>query len=270
MSDATSRAEMPKGSQSVLDRRTVINSNANLLNLVKRGDRVLDVGCGTGAITKDIAGLVGAEGYVLGIDTSEHLISQAQSVYQQLANLSFSVADINTFQSEQLFDVVTSARVLQWLAKPADVVIQMASLVKPGGCLTILDYNHEKVEFSPSIPASMEDFYSAFLRWRTDAGMDNAISDHLDDMFLNAGLETVTSSDYSEISIRGQKNFTDDVALWSIVAQVRGPQLVADGYITEAARQAAINDYNRWIDADAQYMKLYLRAVTGYRPSANR
>ena len=48
MSNAAERATMPQGSQSVLDRRTVVNANANLLQLVRRGDRVLDVGCGTG------------------------------------------------------------------------------------------------------------------------------------------------------------------------------------------------------------------------------
>ncbi|MEJ1239982.1 class I SAM-dependent methyltransferase [Chryseolinea sp. T2] len=265
MSDATSRAEMPKGSQAVLDRRTVINGNANLLRLLKRGDRVLDVGCGSGAITKDIAGLVGTDGFVLGIDPSEHLISQAKLAYQHLANLSFAVEDINKYSASELFDVVTSARVLQWLTGPTDVVSRMTSLVKHGGCLTILDYNHEKVEFNPEVPPSMQEVYAAFLKWRADAGMDNAIADHLDEIFKGAGLVNVTSSDYSEISIRGHKNFSDDIALWSIVAQVRGPQLVSDGYVTEVTRQAAINDYKQWMESDAQYMKLYLRAITGYR-----
>jgi len=265
MSEAASRAEMPRSSQSVLDRRSVINSNANLLSIVKRGDRVLDVGCGTGAITKDIAGLVGSEGIVVGVDTSEHLIRQAEQAYRHLPNLSFVVEDINTFAPTQLFDVVTSARVLQWLAEPDKVVDRMVSLIKPGGCLTILDYNHTKVEFNPEIPSRMREVYNAFLKWREDAGMDNAIADHLDDIFKRAELMNVTSSDYSEISIRGHKNFADDIALWSIVAEARGPQMVKDGYLDENLRLSAISDYKQWMEADAQYMKLYLRAITGYR-----
>ena len=265
MSDATARAEMPKGSQSILDRRTVVNGNANLLQLVKRGNRVLDVGCGSGAITKDIAALVGNDGFVMGIDTSEHLIAQAQKTYAQLPNLSFAVADVNQYQPSELFDVVTSARVLQWLANPKQVVRNMLPFVKQGGCLTILDYNHTKVEFSPEIPPSMREFYAAFLKWRAEAGMDNAIADHLNTIFYDAGLVDVSSADYSEISIRGQQNFHEDVSLWAIVAEVRGPQLVSDGYITETVRTQAISDYRLWIDVEAQYMKLYLRAVTGYR-----
>jgi len=266
MSDAAERATMPVGSQSVLDRRTVVNGNANLLQLVKRGDRVLDVGCGSGAITKDIAALVGAQGVVIGIDNSDHLIAQAQKTYAHLENLAFMVADINHYRPAELFDVVTSARVLQWLARPAEVVLKLVALAKPQGCLTILDYNHTRIEFSPEIPSSMQVFYASFLQWRADAGMDNAIADHLDQMFCDAGLQRVTSADYSEISIRGQREFQEDIALWLKVAEARGPQLVADRYITETERQQAIKDYRVWMEADAQYMKLYLRAVTGYRP----
>jgi trans-aconitate methyltransferase len=266
MSDAASRAEMPKGSQSVLDRRTVVNGNANLLHLVERGHRVLDVGCGSGAITKDIAALVGPQGFVVGIDSSAHLIAQAQNTYAQVPNLSFAVEDVNQYRPSALFDVVTSARVLQWLAHPAQVVEVLFSFLKPGGCLTILDYNHTKVEFSPEVPVSMKVVYAAFLKWRADSGMDNAVADHLDAIFTTAGLVQVSSADYSEISIKGQQNFMEEIALWKIVAEVRGPQLVADGYITEATRQQAITDYCHWMEADAQYMKLYLRAITGYRP----
>jgi len=266
MSDATARAEMPKGSQSVLDRRTVVTANANLLQLVKRGDRVLDVGCGSGAITKDIAGLVGAEGFVMGIDTSEHLIAQAQKTYAHIPNLAFAVADVNKFKPAELFDLVTSARVLQWLAHPAQVVRNVVPFLKQGGCLTVLDYNHTKVEFSPDIPNSMRKLYDAFLQWRADAGMVNAIADHLEAMFSDAGLAQVSSEDYSETSIRGQSNFQASVIYWVIVAEVRGPQLVTDQYITEADRQQAIRDYRSWMNTDAQYMKLYLRAISGYRP----
>lgn len=265
MSEATTRAEMPKGTNSVLDRRTVVNSNANLLRVVKRGDRVIDIGCGSGAITKDIAGLVGSQGSVLGIDTSEHLIAQAVKAYSNLSNLSFQVADVNTFHAQEKFDVVTSARVLQWLSNPQAVINSMVGLLKPGGCLTVLDYNHVRISFSPEIPHSMETFYQAFLKWRADAGMDNEIADKLDSMFHDAGLRDVTSADYSEVSIHGQSTFAEDLALWIKVAEARGPQLVADQYITETDRIAAIDDYRKWLNEDARFMQLYLRAVTGYR-----
>lgn len=262
MNDAKSRAEMPAGTNSVLDRRTLVNSNTNLLHLVRRGDRVLDVGCGSGAITKDIAAQVGANGVVVGIDTSDHLIAQAHHNYDSITNLSFEVADLATYTTDRLFDVVTSARVVQWLAHPSSAIHCMTALVRTGGILTMLDYNHQKIEFSPPLPASMEKLYMQFLAWRADAGMDNEIGDHADAMFVEAGLSDVTSDDYSEISISHQRNFAEDVAIWKKVAETRGMQLVADEYLSEDERIQAIADYDIWMQHGA-YMKLYLRAITG-------
>jgi len=263
MNTSEKRAQMPKGTNSVLDRRTVVNGNANLLNIVKRGHSVLDVGCGSGAITKDIAQLVGATGSVTGIDSSDHLIQQAKDNFSAVSNLTFEVADIHSYPAVKAFDVVTSARVLQWLSTPAKALLKMKALIKPAGTLTILDYNHEKVEFSPGIPASMQRVYDAFLRWRSDAGMDNQIADNLKGMFADLGMVDITVDDYSEVSVYGKEVFHEDLKLWIKVAEGRGPQLVAAKYITEEERQSAISDYGRWIEQDAKYMKLYLKAVTG-------
>jgi ubiquinone/menaquinone biosynthesis C-methylase UbiE len=265
MKTAEQRAEMPKGPNSVLDRRTMENSNRNLLSLVKDGNNVLDVGCGTGAITKDIVKLVGQNGKVKGIDSSEHLIRQAKETFSGIPNLNFEVADINTYSSYKEFDVITSARVLQWLSNPKEVLLKMKRLLKPGGAIAILDYNHQKVEFNPPIPSSMQNFYNAFLKWRKDTGIDNEIADHLKGMMEDMGLKNITVDDQSEISTPDKASFFDEIEIWKKVAELRGPQLAVDGYITETERLQAISDYEDWMKNDARYMKLYLLAVTGYK-----
>ena len=63
-----SRADMPQGANKVLDRRNIENSYSSLLELLHDGMAVLDVGCGSGAITADIAQKVGKNGRVIGID----------------------------------------------------------------------------------------------------------------------------------------------------------------------------------------------------------
>lgn len=264
MNTAEKRAEMPKGTNSVLDRRTLERDNANLLNVLKEGQLVLDVGCGSGSITRGIADRVGAEGYVIGIDVSSDLISVAQHNFQGIKNLQFNVADINTFSHENKFDVITSARVLQWVANPREILLKMKTLLKPGGCISILDYNHEKIEFIPDIPTIVKKFYSAFLIWKKDAGMDNAIADHLKDIFEEIGMRSIVVEDQSEISQFGSETFIDEISIWKKVAETRGKQLVADGYLTEEDRLSAIDVYQSWMDKDARGMKLYLTAVTGY------
>lgn len=262
MTEAAKRGEMPKGTNTVLDRRTIHNANKNLLDIVKSGHSVLDVGCGSGSITVGIGELTGENGMVTGIDTSEHLIELAKNNFSHIGHVSFEVADINTYQPESRYDVITTARVLQWVDNPVAIIAKMQELLKEDGCLTILDYNHEKIEWTPRVPESMQQFYHAFLQWRADAGMDNGIADHLDQMLQQVGFRSVTVSDFSEKSIKGDPTFYDDLHIWAKVAATRGHQLVQDGYITEGLRTAAIADYERWMEEDASSMTLYLLAVT--------
>ena len=140
----------------------------------------------------------------------------------------------------------------------------MKTLLKPGGCIAILDYNHEKIEFVPEVPHVMKNFYYTFLHWRHDAGMDNAIADHLEGIFEDIGLGKIEVEDQSEISSSGSETFKDEISIWRKVAETRGKQLVADGYLKEEERETAIVEYQRWMDNEARHMKLYLRAVTGY------
>src|SRR5690349_9191780 len=233
MSRATERATMPKGTHAAMENRTVFNANKNLLTIVKRGDFILDVGCGSGSITASIAALVGDTGNVTGIDTSEHLIELAKTTYAAVNNLHFEVADILQHAAPDKYDVVSAARVLQWVANPKEILHQMVTLVKPGGFISILDYNHEKIQWSPAVPASMHRFYQAFLEWRKDAGMDNEIADYLVPMFEKAGLKNITVSNHSEVINSSDEDFATHINIWTIVAATRGKQMVNDGYISE-------------------------------------
>src|SRR3954469_25667974 len=169
MSEATERARMPKGTHAAMEDRTVFNANRNLLDIIKQGNHALDVGCGSGSITASLASLVGDTGRVTGIDTSEHLIQIARENYSSLGNVHFEIADILQYAPAEQFDVVSAARTLQWVANPKEILLRMVALVKPGGYISILDYNHEKIQWSPAVPERMNKFYEAFLQWRKDA-----------------------------------------------------------------------------------------------------
>ena len=268
MSDsvATSRARMPEGTNTVLDRRTVETDNSNLLPLLRPGLRVLDAGCGTGAITAGIAERVAPGGNVTGIDTGEALIAQAQQQFAGAPGLQFEVADIHTFATAEKFDLITSARVLQWLPDPLQTLRCMRALLRPGGIVSILDYNHEKISWAPAPPASMRRFYDAFLQWRKDAGFDNGIADRLVHLFREAGFTQISTQSCHEISLAGSPEFKATAGIWTKVAASRGVQLVNDGYVTEAERLAAMEDYGQWVAGTGKSMQLYLLAVSGRNP----
>ena len=263
MSDqiATERATMPAAHNPVLERRTVENSNQNLLKYLRPGIRVLDVGCGSGAITRSIAEKIGPAGFVVGIDPNKNLIEQARQNAGNSVGIAFEQADVYTFDTDEQFDVVTCARTLQWLAKPNEALVNMKRFVKPGGYLAVLDFNHEKLTWVPDAPESMNLFYSAFLKWRQDAGFDNAIADHLKDLMLQIGFENVVVEAQHDVVKRSDPDFAVTSRLWSEVAELRGPQLVKAGYITEAQRLQAIADYDNWIATVGESMDVYLLAV---------
>jgi trans-aconitate methyltransferase len=244
---------MPTGAAAVLEARTVENANANLLGVLTPGLSVLDVGCGSGAITRGIASYAGR---VVGIDRSEELI-QLANAHNTLPNLSFIAGDIMTYTPAEQFDIITTARTLQWMAGPEGVIRQMLTLLKPGGLLCVLDYNHEAIQWQPAPPASMQHFYDAFLKWRADAGMDNAIGDHVAMLMANCGGVDIVVQDQHEFVEKGKEGMN----IWKTVAETRGQQVVRDGYVTEEVRLAAIADYEQWIKESAISMQLYLKAT---------
>jgi SAM-dependent methyltransferase len=263
---ARRRAEMPAGAFGILDARSLRTSHRRLAELVVEGVHVLDVGCGTGVITRGIAERVGPAGRVVGLDVCDAVIADARAKHTDVPGLAFVVGDVYRLPATGRFDIVTAARVLQWLARPAAALRAMRGAVKPGGHVIVLDYNHERIAWHPRPPASVEAFYGAFLRWRADAGMDNAIADHLGDLFRLADLTDIAVVPQHETTERGDEDFETRAGIWAEVAATRGHQMVADGVISEPERAAAQSDYRAWLDRDAKTQTMYLLAVDGTRP----
>ena len=95
----------------------------------KQGERVLDVGCGTGQLTSAIAE-AGAD--VTGIDNDEAMVSLAR---QNFPGVAFEVVDARKMTYESDFDTVFSNASLHWMRPPTPVVAGISRALKPGGRL---------------------------------------------------------------------------------------------------------------------------------------
>ena len=111
----------------------VTDYGKSLLELLapRAGERVLDVGCGTGHLTHEIA-QTGAQ--VLGIDSSPAMIAQARQNYPKLK---FQLIDAAQFRSDERFDAVFSNAALHWMQPPETVAAAMQGALKPGGRLVV-------------------------------------------------------------------------------------------------------------------------------------
>ncbi|MEM6316404.1 MAG: methyltransferase domain-containing protein [Bacteroidota bacterium] len=250
-----------KAATKIYDNRSLAKDYRTLQPLLKAGMTILDVGCGTGAISKDIAKIVGPTGKVVGIDNTEKFIESGKVTYKTVANLTLLHADLFAFETDKKFDLIVAARVLQWLTTPKAALEKMKSLLKPNGQISILDYNHEAIEWQPSPPKSMLRFYQAFLKWRADAGMSNRIAEDLPTMMSEVGLQEVAVFDSNEYYEKGADNFQAKVGIWSKVAGL--DQIVEEGYITEEHRQQAIIEYDDWVEKKATSMTMKLKEVRG-------
>jgi trans-aconitate methyltransferase len=91
------------------------------------GERILDLGCGTGTLTAEIAKR-GAE--ICGVDQSQEMISQAR---KKFPTLKFEVLDARELRFSAEFDAVFSNAVLHWIPEAKQVIAGVAHALKPGG-----------------------------------------------------------------------------------------------------------------------------------------
>ncbi|MGC1781155.1 MAG: methyltransferase domain-containing protein [Acidobacteriaceae bacterium] len=107
--------------------RFVSDLGAPVLDLLaaQPGERILDLGCGDGALTEKIAA-TGTQ--VLGIDTSEELLAAARARGLQVRRM-----DAQQLTSYQEFDAVFSNAALHWMKRPEDVLRGVRQALKPHG-----------------------------------------------------------------------------------------------------------------------------------------
>ena len=96
-------------------------------------ERILDLGCGDGALTASLAELV-PDGFVLGIDASESMIATAIKDHAE-ANLRFEQQDINTMDFEPEFDLVFSNATLHWIKDHRRLLRKVFESLKDRGTL---------------------------------------------------------------------------------------------------------------------------------------
>lgn len=114
-------------------------SSAKLVKLakIKPGDRVLDLACGTGAVTKKITSRVGTKGFVIGTDVSFNAIKIARKWNNHKNNLDFVVADAEKTIFEEKFDAITCQYGLFFFPNASKVLVNLKKSLKKNGTLAI-------------------------------------------------------------------------------------------------------------------------------------
>ncbi|KAF7971811.1 hypothetical protein HWV62_19899 [Athelia sp. TMB] len=133
--------------------RTAANSAAYLLPHIQPDMKILDVGCGPGTITADLAVLV-PRGHVTGIEYVPGILEAARTTANTrgLTNIDFAVADAHDLHfPDAAFDIVHGHQVLQHFSNPVEALREMRRVAKPGGLVAVRSIDFSAMTWYPEV-----------------------------------------------------------------------------------------------------------------------
>lgn len=175
--------------------RTAANSAGYLVDSVKPHMRILDIGCGPGTITADLAALV-PDGRVTGVDHAPGILDRARATAAErgLENVEFAVADVHALDyPDDSFCVVHAHQVLQHVGDPVRALSEMRRVCAPGGIVAARDADYEAMTWYPNSPV-MDDWLDLYRRVARANGGEPDAGRRLKSWALEAGFDDVTAS----------------------------------------------------------------------------
>jgi SAM-dependent methyltransferase len=185
------------------------------------GQRLLDLGCGPGYATLDLARLVGSAGHVAGVDVSPRFVAhlRARAAALHATNVSAEVQDLEALELPTAsFDGAYARWVLTFLRRPEAVVATAARALKPGGRLVVQDYSHYAgLQMAPGHPAFRRAIDAVVRSW-LEGGGDPDVGARVPRMMVDAGMEVVSITPIHRVARPG-------TALW------QWPRTFFDNYL---------------------------------------
>lgn len=157
------------------------------------GDRILEVGCGSGVLCRMIAPYLQPNGHMVGLDISPHFLLEAKKhILQEDAGeyVTFECgAGESLPYSSAVFDGAFAARLLLHAQDPDAIVREMARVVKPGGRIVVMDWDFDSVV----VDHPERELTRRLLHWRCDhQGGDNWSGRQLWRRMVVAGLQCLS------------------------------------------------------------------------------
>jgi len=156
---------------------------------LRRGDRVLDVGCGGGHVALDMAGIVGPEGRVLGIDFDPHVLELAREDARKagVRTVEFETADAHRFDGGP-FSFIHARFLLSHVSEPEQVFRRLKGMLAPGGRIAVEDIDMSGAYCFPAEEAQ-DRFQALYTEAVQRGGGDANLGRRLPAVALAAGLE---------------------------------------------------------------------------------
>jgi SAM-dependent methyltransferase len=236
---------------------------------VGAGDRVLDVGCGFGVFSADVAAIAAS---VVGVELADPVVTAARRAAQGrgLADrIEFRTGDALRLplcdDEWGTFDIVHARFLLESLRDPGAAVAQMLRAVRPGGRVVLTDDDHEALRLWPEAPRVMA-AWAAYRAFFDAGGNDAIVGRKLVALLHDAGATPVRAATLSFGTSAGEPGFLAGVARLGSILETERAGILATGRVDAAGLDAALDEWTAWSLHPAAAAWNVVRSAEGHRP----
>jgi len=238
--------------------RTAENSAAYLLPQLNSGATLLDIGCGPGTITADLAALV-TPGRVTALEVTAPALdlARAEIARRGLETVDFAVGDVHALDfADDSFDIVHAHQVLQHLGDPVAALREMRRVTKPGGLVAVRDSDYAAFTWFPQLP-ELDEWLALYQRVARGNGGEPDAGRRLLSWAHAAGFTDVTATSSTWCFATGE-----DRAWWGglwadriLVSDLAGTAL-ATGAATTADLRRISDGWRAWAAEDDGWLSV--------------
>jgi ubiquinone/menaquinone biosynthesis C-methylase UbiE len=251
----------------------LINAGSLRELALEAGDRVLDLGSGTGQLTRSMARAAGPAGRVVGVESSPEQLASARrlaGLADEAELVDFREGDAATPPLDDdewgTFDVVHTRFLLEHLSDPSSVVRAMVRAARPGGRIVLEDDDHDLLRLWPE-PPGIAAVWSAYQDLYWNNGCDPLIGRKLPGLLHDAGAMTSRSTWVFFGACAGNVAFGSAVANLHAILTGARDAMVAAGAVEATEFDRSLEALDRWSSTPGASFGYAIAWAEGLKPA---
>jgi ubiquinone/menaquinone biosynthesis C-methylase UbiE len=235
-------------------------ARSHLLLELESGQHVLDVGCGLGDDVVALAGQVGADGKVVGIDHSDTMIQQARDRHAaKELSIEFKLNDATqmTF-ADNIFDAARTDRVLQHIPNVQVALKEIVRVLKPGGRVVLSETDWDSL----TLDVTDREVFRKIKAYHADHNIQNGwMGRHLFGFLVELEMQDITAT--SDTGVYTDYAFMERWGVWHDAVQAAQDA----GVISEQEAHSHLQDMEERAQAGKHFFALTIFIVTATNPT---